>query len=99
MTEFEKLILEKLDNMQDDISTMRGGISTLQDDVSTMQSDIVALKKTAIKTETELIPKTQLMLDNYMSIAEKVNISDDLKEEVKTLRYEVDLIKQILQNK
>ena len=33
------------------------------------------------------------------SIAEKVNISEDLKEEVRTLRFEVDLIKQVIQSK
>ena len=104
MTEFEKIVLEKLDNlsgeisgMKDEMSTMKGEMSTMKGEISGMKDDITALKRTAIRTETELIPKTQLMLDSYMSLAEKVNISNDLNEEVKTLRYEVDIIKKVLQ--
>ncbi|MBQ8588200.1 MAG: hypothetical protein IJ454_02285 [Clostridia bacterium] len=111
MTDFERLVIERFDKLDTDISGMKEDISELKtdmvsvkeeisdmkEDISGMKEDISSLKKTAIKTETELIPKTQMMLDNYMSIAEKVNVSNDLNEEVKMLRFDVDLIKQVLQ--
>ena len=100
MTEFEKIMLEKLDNIENDISGMKVEMSDMKEDISgikaemsSMKNDISALKKTAIKVETDLIPKTKLMLDSYMSIAEKVNSYDDLHEEVAVLRYEVDVLK------
>ena len=97
MTDFERLVIERFDKLDTDISGMKEDISGMKDEISGMKEDISSLKKTAIKTETELIPKTQMMLDNYMSIAEKVNVSNDLNEEVKMLRFDVDLIKQVLQ--
>ena len=87
MTEFEKIVIEKLGNMETKIDNMETRMDRMENDIS-------ALKKTAIKVETELVPKTQLMLDSYMSIVDKVKISDDIQEEVKILRYEVDVLKQ-----
>ncbi len=118
MTEFEKIVLEKLDNlsnemkeMKGEMSTMKGEMSTVKDEMSTMKDemsimkgemstmkeDIIALKRTAVMTETELVPKVNLLLDCYTSLAEKVTISGEISEEVKTLRYEVDVIKKVLQ--
>ena len=94
MTEFEKIMLEKLDNIESDISGVKEDISGMKAEISTMKTDISALKKTAIKVETDLIPKTKLMLDSYMSIAERVNGYEDLHNEVAVLRYEVDLLKE-----
>ena len=98
-SEFERIVLEKLaklDVLEEKFNTMENRFDTMEKRLDTMETDLKSVKKTCLKVETELIPKTQLMLDNYMNIAEKVNISSDLQEEVKTLRYEVDLIKQVL---
>lgn len=105
-SEFERIVLEKLSKldvleekmstMENRFDTMENRFDTMENRFGTMETDLKSVKKTCLKVETELIPKTQLMLDNYMSIAEKVNISSDLQEEVKMLRYEVDLIKQML---
>ena len=104
MTEFEKIVLEKLDNLSSEISGMKGEMSTMKGEISGMKSemsimkdDIIALKRTAIMTETELVPKVNLLLDCYTSLAEKVTISNETAEEVKTLRYEVDVMKKVLQ--
>ena len=118
MTEFEKIVLEKLDNLSSEISGMKGEISgmkgemsgmkgeisgmkgemsTMKGEMSIMKDDIIALKRTAIMTETELVPKVNLLLDCYTSLAEKVTISNETAEEVKTLRYEVDVMKKVLQ--
>ena len=106
MTDFEKLVLEKLCTIETDISGMKTEINGVKDEISGMKTkmdimerDISTLKKTALRVETDLVPKTQLMLDNYMSIATKVKISDDLYEEVKTLRFEVDALKLAVANK
>lgn len=106
---FEKLILEKLDSMQSDISSMNARMDNMEEKVNkidgiekrldNMEEDIKAVKKTALKVETELTPKVQTMLDLYAGLAEKVTISNDLHEEVKILRYEVDIIKQVLSAK
>ena len=92
MTEFERLVIEKLGNLESKMDAM-------ESEMQGMKNDISALKKTAIKVETELIPKTQLMIDSYMGIANKVNISNDIYEEVKVLRYEVDLLKKAVAQK
>lgn len=97
MTEFEKIVLEKLDNLSSEISGIKGEISGIKGEMSTMKDDIIALKRTAIMTETELVPKVNLLLDCYTSLAEKVTISNETAEEVKTLRYEVDVMKKVLQ--
>ena len=104
MTEFEKIVLEKLDNLSSEISGMKGEISGIKGEISgikgemsIMKDDIIALKRTAIMTETELVPKVNLLLDCYTSLAEKVTISNETAEEVKTLRYEVDVMKKVLQ--
>ncbi|MBQ6894912.1 MAG: hypothetical protein IJN40_05420 [Clostridia bacterium] len=86
----------RFDTMENRFDNMENRFDNMEKRLDTMETDLKSVKKTALKVETELIPKTQLMLDNYMNIAEKVNISSDLQEEVKTLRYEVDIIKQIL---
>ena len=97
MTEFEKIVLEKLDNLSSEISGIKGEISGIKGEMPTMKDDIIALKRTAIMTETELVPKVNLLLDCYTSLAEKVTISNETAEEVKTLRYEVDVMKKVLQ--
>ncbi len=86
----------RLDTIDGKFDAIDGKFDAIDKKFDTMEADLKSVKKTCLKVETELIPKTQLMLDNYMSIAEKVNISSDLQEEVKMLRYEVDLIKQRL---
>ena len=112
MTEFEQAILSELKgikteiadiksemtDMKSEMTDMKSEMADMKDRMTVIEGDISALKITALKVETELVPKTQLMLDSYMSLAEKVNISNDLQEEVKTLRIEVDLIKQAILN-
>lgn len=88
--EMLKLILEKIINIENDVSGLKSDVSGLKDDVS-------ILKLTSLKVEHELIPNVQHLLDNYVDIAKKVDVSNDLQEQYRELRFEVDLIKKRLE--
>ncbi len=80
MSEETRLILEKLDNMQEDIREMKQDIKELKEDVVVLKEDVAVLKE-----------DVAVLKEDVTVLKEDVRI---LKKEVKVLRKEVDVLKE-----
>lgn len=88
---------EMLKAILDGMQGIRDDVQGLKEDVQNLKKDVEILKITAMKVEHELIPNVQALLENHADIAKKVDTSNDLQQEVKLLRFEMNLVKKQLE--
>ena len=54
MTEFEKLVIQKLDTMQGDISDLKTDVSDMKEDISTLKSEMSDVKEDISTLKSEM---------------------------------------------